>query len=411
MPKFDVAVVGTGLGGLAAAAVLSKKKKTIVFERNDSATKTVGMVEKDGFMFFAAPAISYGFEKGGAFDSIITNLGIEKNVQEQISCFQVALPDRRITVYPDQNSTLNELRREFPKEINALIKFYRDIHKAAAKNAKSRLSSYLSKHRTTAGFIRKYRFSRELMSFFNVQSLFYFQRPVEDLQFSSFITLCTSFPFRHKEGGWDLAEQMYRVIHQHAGEVSGFDASCELVVKGKRAIGIKTAHAFVETSTILLNGEPPQHPTTLLIALREEVVPVGMCRDVICLPDYARPHVFFTLSLSNSQDTVAPRDMRTLSASFWPYENVPVDSQALVGQISKIMPFLNNHVIFVEVHRTEDKEIMVPSDMPFKPLRSADTTALLFQGAHKKNLYRLNNIVQTPLQALSASQQLVKKIS
>lgn len=410
MPKFDVAVVGTGLGGLAAAAVLSKKKNTIVFESNESSQKSVGMVEKNGFTFFAAPSLSYGFEKGGAFYDLIATLGIDRNVQEPAQCYQVALPDRRITVYPDPDKTLDELRREFPGEINALTRFYRDIHAERSKTAGNRFLFYLSKHRTAAGFINKYRFSRELIAYFNVQSLFYFQRPIDDLAFSSLITLCTAFPSRHKEGGWDLAEQLHRVITQHAGEINRSDESCELMVKDGYAAAIRTGRDSVEAGAILLNVEPRQHPTTLFIGLREEVVPVGMCRDVICLPDYAHTRTFFTLSLSSAQDTVAPPGMRTLSATFWPHESPPVDKQAHVGQISRIVPFLNEHLVLVEEQRMEGRTIAMPSGLSFKPLRSADTPQLLFQGA-KNTIYRLNNVVETPLQTIAASQYCAKRMT
>jgi hypothetical protein len=167
---------------------------------------------------------------------------------------------------------------------------------------------------------------------------------------------------------------------------------------------------MIEASTILLNLEPQQRPTTLFIGLREEVVPVGMCHAVICLPEYEHPRSFFTLSLGDAQDSYAPQGMRTLTASYWLHGSVLVATQALIGLIGRIVPFLTDYLIFVEEYRTDDKAVVMPEGLSLKPLRSADKAPLLFRSS-KKNIYRLNNIVETPLQAISASQQFMKKIS
>jgi hypothetical protein len=135
-----------------------------------------------------------------------------------------------------------------------------------------------------------------------------------------------------------------------------------------------------------------------------------MYQAVICLPDYAQPGSIFTLSLGDARDSDAPPGMRTLTASYWLHGSVPVATQALIGLISRIMPFLSDYLIFVEEYRTDDKAIVMPEGLSLKPLRSADNAPLLFRSS-KKNIYRLNNIVETPLQAISASQQFMKKIS
>ena len=71
MPKYDLAVVGAGLGGLAATALLSRKnKKAIVLEPGNAVGGALRTFEKGGFVFTTGPALSFGFERGGAIQDL-----------------------------------------------------------------------------------------------------------------------------------------------------------------------------------------------------------------------------------------------------------------------------------------------------------------------------------------------------
>ena len=410
MPKYDVAVVGAGLGGLAAAALLAgKKKKTIVFERGVSVDNATGVFKKDGFTFFVAPALSYGFEPGGELHELSARLGLVQEISVPSPCYQVALPDRRITIYAEWSDTLEELRREFPREINTLARFYRELHKEAVRNTKSRVSSYLSKHRAAAGFLRTYRFSRELTAFFDLQSLFFFQKPAEDLSFASLITLCDITP-RSLHGGFKkLADQLYGIILREGGDVICNEKVSGLVTGNDRIIGLKTTRGVVEAGAVLLNTVQHRLSSTLFIGLRNEVVPVGMCRHALFLPDYTRPREFFSLSLNAEDDAAAPPGMRTLNASYRSQRNFAVDKQALLEHVNTLIPFLNDYLVFAEEHRGDDGEPALLENISFQPLRSADGLFLLSRGS-QKNIYLLNNAQNMPLQALAAAQRFAGKM-
>ncbi len=144
MPKYDLAVVGAGLGGLAAAALACRmNKKTIVLEPGDSVGGALRLYHRNGFSFYLGPSLSFGFERGGALQHLNETLGIAQNASLRSPCYQVVLPDRRITVYAEQSETLDELRREFPGEIDAIARFYQDIRKHALQNSKSAVSAFL----------------------------------------------------------------------------------------------------------------------------------------------------------------------------------------------------------------------------------------------------------------------------
>ena len=341
MSKYDVAVVGAGIGGLAVAALLSeKKKKVVVLEQSGSLSGAVGSYHRDGYTFSASPALSYGFERGGAFYTLSANLGIAHSVSVQSPCYQVALPDHRITVYADQGETIEELRREFPKEVDSLIKFYRNLHRLAEKMVKSRISSYVTKHRSAAGFIRHYSFSRQLLAFFDIQSLHFFQRPVAKLSLVDLITLCDTPPL-YLEGGFKkLADQLYSTIVQRGGDIFYNHTISEFATRSSHIVVIKTKQDIIEADTLLLNLSQRYDVSTFFMGLQETVIPVGMCPEVLYLPDYQSPRDYFRLSLGAKDDSEsAPKGMRALSLSFRSEKGSAVDTQAYISQLNRLIPF------------------------------------------------------------------------
>ena len=411
MPKYDVAVVGAGLGGLAAAALLSSRKnKVIVLELSGPGERAVGAYEKDGYTSCAAPALSYGFARGGAFYELSSALGIVHSVSVQSPCYQVALPDHRITIYADQGETLEELRREFPREITMLMKFYRDLRRLAEKVATNRLSAFLTRHRSAAWFIGKYHFSRDLMAFFDIQSFYFFQRQIADLPLVNLIALCDTPPL-YLEGGFKkFADQLSSTILQQGGEIVYNQTVSDFVLRDNRIIGLSTKQGVIEADTILLNWVPKYDLSTIYLGIRDTVLPVGMCSEVLFLPDYTMPRDFIALSFSAKDDVAcAPQGMRVLSMSYWSEQNSAVDMQAIIDQGNRLIPFLNDYLVFRDEQRTADGEIALPAGVTFKPMRSGDGRSCLSRGS-QKNIFLLENARKSPLQVISEVNQFVKKV-
>jgi phytoene dehydrogenase-like protein len=144
VPKFDVAVLGAGIAGLSVAALVSRAgKKVVLTDPGDRAGGCVAGVSKDGFRFTAGPNAVYGLEPGGSLHALFASL--EESSKEPIRAarYQVVLPDRRITITPGQQETLEELRREYPREIDRIAALYRDAGKLAQRAASSRISAYI----------------------------------------------------------------------------------------------------------------------------------------------------------------------------------------------------------------------------------------------------------------------------
>ena len=115
MSQFDLAVVGADFGGLASAALLSSAgKRSILCTPAASLAGAVGAAEKDGFPFCSGPSLTYGFEPGGAFRRLLADLGLEDMELSRAPVYQVALPDRRITVSAAQKKLLKSSGESIP---------------------------------------------------------------------------------------------------------------------------------------------------------------------------------------------------------------------------------------------------------------------------------------------------------
>jgi len=104
------------------------------------------------------------------------------------------MPDRRITVAADSRVTMDELRREFPAEIDQFARLYRDVRALALKGSKSRIAPYLYTWRSAKHFLESYNLSAEAAAYFDVQSRFFFGRPVFELSLASFILMLDALP-------------------------------------------------------------------------------------------------------------------------------------------------------------------------------------------------------------------------
>jgi len=412
VPKYDVAVLGAGLGGLAVAALFSRSgKKSIVIERDGSLDDSLGILKHDGFSFMSAPTLSYGLQQGDAIHGLFSGLGPIWDLADHSPSYQVALPDRRITVYAEQERTREELGREFPDEIAVLSRFYRDIHKDAVTISKSRISAFVSRRRTAASFLRKYRFSTKLMMYFNVQSLYFFKKPIADLSFASLIMLCDTAPIRLHGGFQNMAEQLYRSLLQHGGEMYYREPDVELIPGTSRSVGIKTVHGILDAAQILVGQTAPHTTSTLCLGIREQVVPVGMCQDVLCLPDYSEPNNVMVLSLSAHQDTsAAPEGMRALTASFYSSNGSTKETAARIQAVSKIVPFLSDHLIFSLEQPARHDTLTLPVDLSLKTFFSSESSPVILRSSKHRNIFVLKERTEAPYQMLSTVVRFVQKL-
>jgi C-3',4' desaturase CrtD len=110
-----VAVIGAGVGGLTAAALLLKAGLPVtVLEAHVYAGGSAGTFYHKGYRFDAGATLAGGFSPGGPHAQVADILGLTWPVTPVDPAWVVHLPDRRITQWADRARWQQERREKLP---------------------------------------------------------------------------------------------------------------------------------------------------------------------------------------------------------------------------------------------------------------------------------------------------------
>lgn len=415
MQRFDLAVVGSGIGGLAVAALVSsRRKKVVLFTSDETAGGSVKSFSRGGYQFYPCPSLTFGFEPGGFFNRICSEIGIPLPSGVLAPEYQIALPDRRITISADAERTMAELRREFPGEIDKIAACYRDAGRILSKLKKSRWHAYYYSRKRTASFISAYRFSKEFSSCLNVQTQIFFSQPLEDLPLPRFVTMLFTAPVALRSGFAPYIDHFVKAIKKTGGDVRMGHPAPELKYRRRSFAELETMNGAVESSAILFNMPAQARQRTLLYAIQSPVVPVGMANDVMYLPDYEHPNEYITLALSLPEDaSAAPAGARTLTATFHGRMAAAIQNDAsepLRGAVRRVVPFVDEYTQFIEEYHPAGYEPPLPAGTSCSTLLALRTHAILSK-ISPGNVYLLPDDPWTPLHTAAGARQVAERVS
>ena len=126
----EVVVVGGGIGGLTVAALLAARGVSVcLFERQSQVGGCVANFEFQGYTFEPTSGLYAGWEPGGIYERIFSELPVEPPEVRRLSpAYAVRLPDRTDVELAEQPEKLAEnLRAAFPECADAAVSFFRQL--------------------------------------------------------------------------------------------------------------------------------------------------------------------------------------------------------------------------------------------------------------------------------------------
>jgi len=132
MKKYDVAIIGAGIGGLICGTYLSKYGlKVLIVERHYKVGGCVTSVKKDGHIFDVGAHLIGSCNDMGLFQKYLKELGISVPFAQLNPTDRYHLSDDVIDVPVDLNSFIEMLAIKFPKEKTGIYELFAEIVKVA----------------------------------------------------------------------------------------------------------------------------------------------------------------------------------------------------------------------------------------------------------------------------------------
>lgn len=125
----DVAVIGSGIGGLVTATQLAKKGVDVaVFEKYLIPGGSSGYFQKNGYTFDVGASMIFGLGKNGTTNTLtraLAAVGVElETIPDPVQIHYHLPDDIHIRVHRNYEDFLQQLEKHFPQEKQGLKKFY-----------------------------------------------------------------------------------------------------------------------------------------------------------------------------------------------------------------------------------------------------------------------------------------------
>jgi len=276
--RWDVIVVGTGIGGLTAAAMLVKKGLNVLaLDRNPHPGGTAYVYTRKGFTFPMGPL---GFSTPSLVKDTFNELDGEglklSQIRYQVKAFNIDVP-----LSLPFSGMIEELTRLFPTEDEAIKKFFWNMeeivsvmnfpdidpnHSILEKAMSKSALEYLS------GFVKDWKLRRILGSTGT-------QEPYSSLPLlSAMWNLISNEGIWYPEGGMrSLCERLAHAVtgrqgnHQDVGEIKLGTEVEEIRVEKNKVLGVTLKDGMeIDSAAVISNAD---YKTTFLRLIKPEAVP------------------------------------------------------------------------------------------------------------------------------------------
>ena len=285
--RYDVVVVGSGIGGLTAAALLAcRKLSVLVVEQHYLPGGACTILRRDGVTFDAAVGMMFGFGDSGFSPHrfVMNSIGEEIDVIEHPNLYRMTIGGRHLTFWRDFERFFEELVAMFPRardELRALYDHLWDIHDnvlprdgivvppteaplpspddpdPSAGLDVERLLELLTAN--TAQVVERFVTDPEVLAFFNMLTCTYAYTTAEEtpaiLSAAMFVDNHEGGVFYPSGGTQMLSNKLEASIERHGGRVVCGHLVEEILVEDGAARGVRLSDGTViEADRVVSNA-------------------------------------------------------------------------------------------------------------------------------------------------------------
>lgn len=133
MPQ-NILVIGAGIGGLTAGALLAKSgERVTVLEASSELGGSAGKFKRHKFLFPAGATLGMGLEDGGIHERVFRFLGKPLQLEPLETVMEMIHPDHSFVFMKDRNQHVDNIISHFPPAYESKIRsFYREIYTTAS---------------------------------------------------------------------------------------------------------------------------------------------------------------------------------------------------------------------------------------------------------------------------------------
>ncbi|KJD45515.1 phytoene desaturase family protein [Paenibacillus terrae] len=301
MNKYDVIVIGAGLGGLSCAARLSALGyRTAVFESHTLAGGFATEFKRKGYTFDVSLHGVGGLEEG-SFAQLLKDCKVDGQVVplRKKHPYSIRWEGQIVDIPSDVQEYVQLLKNMFPAEQAAIDSLFAGIHRFE-EGFSAFSSSSLTSWRKAAGLLKAGIFFRwtqmttwEAVSQFGLSEKFtefftalwpYYGLPPKRLAalyfFIPWIGYHLEGTYYIQGGAQALSNALVAAIESAGGEVHLRSQVSEIVLKGGKAVGVRLKKGDVYEAKWIVSGISPHHTYGRLLsnhdAARRELEAVSM---------------------------------------------------------------------------------------------------------------------------------------
>lgn len=280
--KYDVVVIGAGLGGLSAAGYLAKAgKRVLVLEHHTVPGGYAHEFRRGHYRFEVALHLIDGVAPGGWAYQLFSDLDVLNQVQftRLDPIYYARFPEHEIAAHADPLAYEAELLRHFPHEaegirslIDAMLRVFYELKRFVMDGELGRRPSFTqiprrypnmvaAMRQSWADFIGQYISDPQVQGVFSTTWGFY-GMPPSRLNAAGFIFPWVSYHFfgaYYPEGGsMAMSRAIENTIKAHGGEIRYKQTVNGIEIRNGMAVAVKTDKGLrVETDVVVSNANAP----------------------------------------------------------------------------------------------------------------------------------------------------------